>query len=81
MAATAKHVAVTVGGGFVRLYINGSVAASLSASPTAPPGAAALTVANSPFGGLAATIDEVAVYSTALTAARILAHATAAGLV
>lgn len=80
MTNAPHHAAVTVGSGMIRMYVDGSEVATLAGTPTAPPAGAGFTVADSPYGGLAATIDEVAFHLTALSAARILAHAEAAGL-
>lgn len=76
------HVVATYDGTSMRLYINGA----LVAGPTASAGSIAaqstnFTIAcqafntNNPFNG---NVDEVAVYTSALSAARVLAHYSAA---
>ena len=76
------HVAATVTGGIVRLYIDGALAATSGSITTT------LTLATTHpleiarrFDGTPAffngTIDDVALYATALPVARILAHYTA----
>lgn len=75
------HVVGTADGSTAKLYVNGVEAMSVPAGPTF----AAYTLPNvfiagrdshfeSPTGHLAAEIDEVAVYNSALNADRVLAH-------
>lgn len=81
---TTYHLAFTWGGGFLTLYVNGvqvgqtAVVGNLQTG-TAPieAGRYSQTNGTTPSG----TIDEVAVYGTALTATRIAAHAAAASWV
>ncbi len=73
------HVAATYAGGTARLYIDGVESASSISTITLTPNAAALNVARDSgnayiFGG---SLDEIAVYGTALSRARISAHYTA----
>jgi hypothetical protein len=76
----AVHVAATYDGATLKLYVNGSLAASSvsKGSITAPP---TFTVgARSDFAGSwSGVIDDAAVYDRALTAAEIEEHANAAG--
>lgn len=86
-AATAYHLAATYDGTTAILYVNGSSDGSLAQSGTFQSGAstsAYFTIADSNNSGptqfFPGTIDEAAYYGTALSATRIAAHATAAGL-
>lgn len=76
ISATAwTHVVATYDGTNCRLYVNGVLAAGPSAA--AAPGGAANTFEVGRYGGghnFDGTLDEVAVYPTDLSAARVLAH-------
>jgi len=75
---TRYHLAGTYDGSVGRLYVNGSQVATASASGAIPilPNAAVIRVAGSPPGGqfFDGVIDEVAIYSGALSATRIAVH-------
>lgn len=84
-AGTAYHVAVTVDdAGVVTLYRNGASVASgtvtMGAAPTDARMVAGARVTPSLGSLLDGMLDEVAYYPAALPAARVLAHAQAAGL-
>jgi len=71
------HIAMTVGGGTLNIYINGNLDKSASASPTNLDTSLDLWIGNvrcstsREFGG---TIDEVAIYSRALNQSEIMRH-------
>ena len=67
------HVAVTYDGSTMKLYLNGVLQESVASSRSLADNATAMRVGGTgdPFGG---RIDEVAIYGTALSAARVLAH-------
>jgi hypothetical protein len=70
-------VAVTYDGTNVRVYLNGTLQDTTASSRTVPNGTAAMAIGDYPPGGGAAfngRIDEVAVYTSALTQTRIQAH-------
>lgn len=74
------HVAGTYDGSNLRLYVNGSLSQAL-ASTTAPASGGVATdigIRKSPGDTFLGLIDEVAVYNSALSASRILAHYSAA---
>ena len=67
------HVAATYDGANLRVYINGVQKAVKSASGAVKDGTSAFTVSRADRA-VAAKLDEVAVYGTALPAARVQAH-------
>ncbi len=73
------HVVGTYDGSNARLYVNGSQVATtaLTGAISAPSNALTIGAWDSSQEFLNGTIDDVAVYSTALTAARVGAHYTA----
>lgn len=78
----AHHVAATYDGTNIKLYVDGSLVTTTSAVGALSTGASALSVAANGSGGGASqifsgVIDEVAYYGTALSGARIAAHAAA----
>lgn len=84
VAGTAYHVAAVYDGATLKLYLNGAQDASVAQAGSLQVGTALLAVGrnSSAVGGAAwfdGVIDEPAMYGTALSAARIDAHATAAG--
>ena len=77
-----SHVAVTLGGGQLRFYVNGVLVHSLSYVTTRPAVTAPLTIGatitnsrpeSNPAGPFPGSIDELALYSRALSAAEISA--------
>lgn len=77
-----SHVAVTLGGGQLRLYVNGAEVRSVGYVTTRPAVTAPLTIGAtinndhpeaSPSGPFPGSIDELALYSRALSAAEISA--------
>ncbi len=81
---TTYHIAFTVSGTSVKLYVNGVLDGSGTLSGTMKTGTTHTPVIGAGYAGgsnpiypLLGTLDEVAVYGTALSAARLLAHATA----
>jgi concanavalin A-like lectin/glucanase superfamily protein/fibronectin type III domain protein len=76
VAGQTYHVVATYDGSTARLYVNGAVAASLAVTGAATDTTSPLTIgawsATDEF--MAGTIDEVALYPAALSAARIQAH-------
>ena len=84
LTETTYHVAVTHDGTTGRAYVNGTEVAffdaSLSVNDTANMAIGNILWTVAGQRGHTGMIDEVAVYDTALSAARILAHAQAAGL-
>ena len=72
------HVVGTYDGSNLRLYFNGSeVGSALADSTSIGAFTAALNIGRSPLGGVTGTdcqIDEVAIYGSALSAARVSAH-------
>jgi alpha-tubulin suppressor-like RCC1 family protein len=77
-----SHVAVTLGGGQLRFYVNGALAHSLSYVTTRPAVTAPLTIGatitnsrpeTNPAGPFPGSIDELALYNRALSAAEISA--------
>jgi hypothetical protein len=75
-ANTTYHLAVTTDGTTARVYVNGveSAAGSRSANPAAPGNLLLVGPAGDTIAGV---FDEIAIYDTALSAARIAAHASA----
>lgn len=74
---TIYHVAFTFDGTNLKLYINGAVVATTAVSGTVRAGADPIEVGRYSASGATTpdgVIDEVAVYGSALSAARILAH-------
>ena len=71
-----SHVALTYDGKTMRLYVNGQPTDTAPSTRLLPGSSAPLGIATSAGTGQAFTgrVDEPAVYSTALTASRILAH-------
>ena len=79
VAGQAYHVVATYDGTTQRLYLNGALVASVALSGGATTGSNSLNAA-SWDGGMEymnGTIDEPAVYNTALSASRVSAHYTA----
>ena len=88
MSSGVKHFAIQFGGGSRRFFVNGVQQYTGSQTYAAPPVDSWFAAGRYVYsGGTAFTangacvIDEVAVYPTVLPAARILAHAQAAGVV
>lgn len=81
VAGTAYHVALTWDGTTRKLYVNGVLEASDTNAPGAPAsislGVAALSAGYGNTQYFDGVVDEVAFYPTALSAARIAAHAAA----
>ena len=82
VAGTTYHVALTYDGSDLRLYVNGvENATPVSVAGTLKQTGQHINIGRS--GGnilnFVGTLDEVAVYGSALSSARILAHAAAAG--
>jgi hypothetical protein len=74
------HLAGTYDGQTARLYINGVERANATGAGTIPDTSNAVMIGGPANNGpIAAQVDEVAVYGTALSPARIQAHITAAG--
>ena len=73
------HLAATVNGATARLYLDGTEVDSASQGGGRSV-AESLNISNGNIEAMDGWIDEAAFYSTALTATRIGAHATAAGL-
>ena len=71
-----RHLAVTVSATATIIYIDGAQDATLSGDlrPTSYAGTRALGARNDGSFGLTGTLDEVAIYGVALSAARIAAH-------
>ena len=82
---TAYHIAATYAAGVARVYLNGTQDATTSATNANLKGVdlalgiGATAVSVYPLPKFDGTIDDQAIYSTALSAARILAHAQAGG--
>lgn len=80
---TTYHVVISYDGTAIRLYVNGVLESTRPFSgPIAGYGGSGLGIGGSAAGGngdlvFAGTIDEVAIYGTALTPQRVLAHYTA----
>jgi glucose/arabinose dehydrogenase/PKD repeat protein len=75
------HVAVTKTGSTVRLYVNGELDRSQTLSGSVATNTTAVTLGRRAGGNaLGGRIDEVAIYDDALSAARLAAHASAAGV-
>ena len=76
VAGQTYHVVGTYDGSNVRLYVNGSEVAALSLTGAITTSGNDLTIGswNGSVELLRGTIDDVAVYSTALSASRVLAH-------
>ncbi|HEU0305303.1 MAG TPA: LamG domain-containing protein, partial [Gaiellaceae bacterium] len=75
-----QHVALTYDRSTLRVYRNGTQVAAKSASGTPAGSSKALLVGSSDgYDGFRGTLDEVAVYSQALTASQLAAHVSAAG--
>jgi hypothetical protein len=76
-AGTTYHIVVTYDGSNLRLYVNGALAnGPVASSRSLPNTAAVLTLGNSsatgdPYGGL---LDEVAIYTSALSATQVADH-------
>jgi hypothetical protein len=81
VAGGTYHVVGTYDGTTQRLYLNGSLVASVALTGPATVTSNPVRIAswNGAKEFFAGTIDEVAVYKTALAAARVSAHWTAAG--
>jgi hypothetical protein len=76
-----SHVAATFDGSTARIYVNGSVRASAAVASPVDLGTGNLYVgASIDYDWFAGTLDEVAVYTSALSAARVQAHVAAAAL-
>lgn len=76
------HIVITRAGAVAKIYINGSDATNTSGSHTNPASASGTNFQIGEYVGWSFTpdakIDEVAIYSTALSAARVSAHYNAA---
>lgn len=75
------HIVAVYDGSEMRIYIDGSLDASMSASGSLGTNTNAVNIGgrfDNDFGWVDGTIDEVAVYETALSATRIQAHYDAA---
>ncbi len=75
-AGRSSYVAATLGGGAQRLYVNGALVASapLDGAPSTVVSPLVIGSWDGSFEMLNGTIDEVAVYATALSAAQIGTH-------
>jgi hypothetical protein len=73
---TWHHVVATYDGSTIRVYVDGGFEVSKPDTRSLQPITSPLIVARFPTGGqyLNGDVDEVAVYPTALSAARVLAH-------
>jgi hypothetical protein len=80
-AGSTYHVVGTYDGTTQRLYLNGTQVASVALTGTISAPANDLTIGswNGTSERISGTLDDVAVYRTALSAARVAAHAQAAG--
>jgi Concanavalin A-like lectin/glucanases superfamily len=76
LSATFTHFAVTYDGTDVRWYVNGILRSTQAASFPTNADASDLQIGKGDFYGNN-ELDEVAIYGTALSAARIAAHYTA----
>lgn len=74
------HVAGTYDGSNLRLYLNGALSQTLASTTASASGGVAtdIGIRNSPGDSFIGSIDEVAIYNTALSASRLLAHYNAA---
>ena len=77
--ATTYHVAATYDGTSMVVYVNGLPGVAVASSTSVPNTTEPLAIGRNFFGNyFSGAVDEVAVYSAALTAAQIAAHAEAA---
>lgn len=76
------HVAMTYDGNTLTIYLNGASVATASVAGSLSPGVTPLTIGQPYYNQntFVGTIDEVAIYGSALSVFRIQAHASAAGL-
>lgn len=80
VAGTRYHVAMTYDGANLKIYVNGGIVGTQARTGSIGTSASALRIGYAGLGRYDGKVAGVALYNSALSAARVLAHAQAAGL-